>query len=522
MSITGQRRPRLAGLAAAFTAVAVMLTACGGENTSGASDSSDSSDAGDKDYSVLRLASSTQPGSWDPALQLSAFDGMWQWTAVYDTLLTCHEDGSVSPGAAESYEFSDDHTVLTLTLRDGMTFSDGTPIDAAAVNASIEHVQNGGGSAAARVAGITIETPDERTVVLTAPEPSGLLPVYMCLSPGIVASPEAIESDTVDSVPVASGPYTFDAERSTSGSVLTFVRRDDYWNADAYPYQEVIVSIMPDVTARLNALKTGQVDGAALNGETTAEAEASGLTVHDYVDATNGIVIFDRAGETVPALGDARVRQALNMVFDREAIASGLFQGQVDPTTQMFGSDTDAYVEELDDHYEYDVEAAKKLMEDAGYADGFTVEIPARSPQTEQANPLIVQQLAELNITVEEVPLAAASAVQELLSGRFAMTYLSMPLASGLWSMQQSISPAGTWNVNGNADPELTELTETAQTAQDDELTGVLQEINRYTVENAWFVPWNQRVAYFATAGDVELITTGDVYTKIPQLRDFQ
>jgi peptide/nickel transport system substrate-binding protein len=509
MRLTAPRRSRRIALVAVVAAFA--LAACSGGGGSGP-----------KDHSVLRLASSTQPSSWDPALQTSAFDGMWQWTAVYDRLLTCHEDGSVSPGAAEAYEFSENNTVLTLTLRQGMTFEDGTPIDSGAVKASIEHMQTGGGSGAVRVAGVTVETPDERTVVLIAPQPRGLLAAYMCLSPGIVASPRAISSDTVDSVPVASGPYRFDAARSTSGSVLTFVKRDDYWNADAYPYREIVITTMPDVTARLNALKTEQVAAAVLNSETVAEAEASGLAVHDYVDATNGLIIFDRAGAMVPALGDVRVRQALNMVFDRAAIAKGLFQGRVTPTTQMFGPDTDAYVAELDQRYPLDVEAAKRLMADAGYADGFTIEIPARSPQTEQANPLIVQQLALLNIRVTEVPLAAATAVPELLSGRFPMTYISMPLSSGLWNVDQAISPDATWNVRHNEDPALTELTHAAQTAQGTALPEVTKDINRYVVENAWFVPWNARKAYFATASGVELASTGDTYTKIPQLRDFR
>lgn len=512
MRLTAWRRSRRLRIMTALTAAALALSACAGGSA-----------AGDKnDHSVLRLASSTQPTSWDPALQLSAFDGTWQWTAVYDTLLTCKEDGSLGPGAAESYEVSDDNTKVTLKLRAGMAFEDGTPVDAAAVKASIEHMQTGGGSGAVRVAGVTVDTPDDRTVVLTSPKPNALLAVYLCLSPGIVASPKAMASDTVDSVPVASGPYRFEASRSTSGSVLTFVKRDDYWNADAYPYREIVVSVMPDVTARLNALKTDQVDGAILNAETVTEAKASALNVHSYVDATNGIVIFDREGKTVPALGDVRVRQALNMVFDREGIAKGLFQGRVEPTTQMFGSDTDVYIKELDSAYDYDVTAAKKLMAQAGYEKGFTIEIPSRSPQTEQANPLIVQQLAQLNITVNQVPLPSATAVKELLSGRFAMTYVSMPLSSGLWSVEQSISPDATWNVLDNQNPELTALTNAAQTAQGKDLTDTLREINRYVVENAWFVPWNQRVAYFATAGSVKLASTGDIYTKIPQLRDFQ
>lgn len=514
MKARSSRPARRLSLAAAVASCAVLLAACAGGGGAG---------PGEREKaSVLRLATSTAPGSWDPAVQISAFDGIWQWTAVYDTLLTCNQDGSVGPGAAEKFEFSKDNTVLSLTLREGMTFEDGSPIDSAAVKASIEHLQTGGGSAAVRVAGLTVQTPDKRTVVVTSPQPRGLLATYMCLSPGIVASPKALAAAELDSVPVSSGPYTFDAGRSKSGSTLTFTKRDSYWNADKYPYNEIVISIMPDVTARLNALKTGQVDGAGITGETVTEARASNLNITEWVDATNGVVLLDRDGTIVPALADVRVRQAMNMVFDRKAIASGLFQGRVQSTTQMFGPKTDAYVPDLDQHYDYDIQAAKDLMAEAGYADGFTIEIPSRTPQTDQANPLIVQQLAKLGITVKQTPIAGATAVSELLSGRFAMTYLSMPLSSPLWSVGQAISPDATWNVKDNQTPELKQLTDAAQTAQGEELAGIMKDINRYVVENAWFIPWNNRPAYFATNTDVTVDGIPDPYFQIPQLRSFK
>jgi peptide/nickel transport system substrate-binding protein len=210
------------------------------------------------------------------------------------------------------------------------------------------------------------------------------------------------------------------------------------------------------------------------------------------------------------------------MVFDREAIATGLFQGRQQPTEQLFGPDTEAYDADLEGTYDYDVEAAQALMAEAGYADGFSIEIPSRTPQTDQANPLIVQQLGLLNITVTEVPLAGPTAVPEILSGRFPATYISMPTSTGLWDTEQAISPTATWNVLDTADEELTALTREAQTAQGDELADVVQQINRYVVEQAWFVPWTYRVAYIATVADVDLQTKGDAYTKVPRLQDFR
>jgi peptide/nickel transport system substrate-binding protein len=507
---------RLARLSvgAVIAATGMTLAACAGGSSNPAASQQ-------KDYSVLNLASSRPSPTWNPAVQLSALEDVWQWSTVYDTLLQCEDADQARPGAAQSFEINENNTQFTFKLREGMAFEDGTPIDSAVAKASIEHSQTGGGSVAGKLTGLTFETPDARTLVINSPTPQARLASVFCGVAGIIASPTALASADF-SKPLSSGPYTYDAAASTSGSVLTFVKRDGYWDAKSYPYSKLVINVMPDVTARLNAFQTGQIDGAILNGQTVAAAKSAGLTISEWTDAVNGLMLFDRDGKVVPALRDTRVRQALNMVFDREAIAKGLFQGLVKPTSQMFDIKSDAYIPELDQRYKFDVEGAKRLMAEAGFADGFTVQIPSRSPQTDQANPLIIQQLAKLNIKVEEVPLAASNAVPELLSGRFPMTYLSLPLAaSSVGNVEQSIQPNAPWNVLDNQVPELTAMTEKIQTVQGEELSRTAKDINTYVVDNAWFVPWNLRQAYFATSKDVTVKPLANPPFNMPQLRDF-
>ena len=303
--------------------------------------------------------------------------------------------------------------------------------------------------------------------------------------------------------------------------MLTFVKRDDYWNADAYPYRKIVVTVMPDVTARLNALKTEQVDGAILNAETAAEAEASGLAVHDYTDATNGIVIFDRAGAKVPALGDVRVRQGdehgVRPGRDRE----GAVPGPCRADAQMFGSDTDAYLRNSTT-YGTTWRPRSKLMAQAGYEKGFTIEIPSRSPQTEQANPLIVQQLALLDITVTEVPLPSATAVQGTAERAVRDDLHQHAALVGPVERRSVDQPERDLERPAQRGPRADRSHERRPDSTGRRAHRDAEEDQRYVVENAWFVPWNMRVAYFATAGSVELVSTGDIYTKIPQLRDFQ
>src|SRR5690606_17813898 len=106
-----------------------------------------------------------------------------------------------------------------------------------------------------------------------------------------------------------------------------------------------------------------------------------------------GMYLNDRAGEMVPALGDVRVRRAMNMVFDREAIAAHLYAGEATATAQIFNPGSSAYDASLDGAYPFDVNEARRLMEEAGYADGFGIEVPSVSGDSAFYNPLIIQQL---------------------------------------------------------------------------------------------------------------------------------
>ena len=122
---------------------------------------------------------------------------------------------------------------------------------------------------------------------------------------------------------------------------------------------------------------------------------------------TTRLLITDHNGEKIPALGDVRVRQAMNMVFDRDAIAEELYRGFADPAYQIFRVGSDAYLEDLtEDPYPYDVEAAKALMAEAGYRGRLHPPDPFFEGQGHDLLfPYVTEQLGQLNITVEQVNL---------------------------------------------------------------------------------------------------------------------
>ena len=191
------RRPRLRLPTAAVAVAALLATAsCGasGEQSSA-------------DTETLSLAVQNTPNSFDPAQLLSGTQA-YVWSALYDTLLTVDNKGELQPNAAESWAYSGDRKTLTLKLRQGMTFTCGAPVTAAAVKATLDRTLSTPGPNSFTVASIeSVDAPDERTVVLHLKEPDGALLRSLAAAVGVIGDPKTLDTERTALNPVGSGPY---------------------------------------------------------------------------------------------------------------------------------------------------------------------------------------------------------------------------------------------------------------------------------------------------------------------------
>src|SRR4029453_2020097 len=196
---------------------------------------------------------------------------------------------------------NDDNTVLSLTLRDSVEFTDGSPFDGEAVKANLEYLKASTGQnsyMAASIDEVEVLSATEVNLKLTAPDP-GLLN-YLAVVGGAMASPATLGAGDEATTAVGSGPYVL--EKATPGSEYVYERNEDYWNSEAFPYDEIVVKPISDSTARLNALKSGQAEVALGAPPQVTEAEGSGLTVERYPTDWQGLFLNDRAGASVPAV----------------------------------------------------------------------------------------------------------------------------------------------------------------------------------------------------------------------------
>jgi len=331
------------GFAALTLATGVLLSGC-----AGAAQSPAASD-------TLNIATLTVPQSLDPINATGSNVPFFQ--AVYDTLIRRQANGDFTPMLATKWEYNADNTQLTLTLRDNVKFHDGTPFNAEAVKANIDRFRASTGADSKglkNVSEVTVVDPTHVTIALSAPDPSLLF--RLSDSAGLMANPAAFANpDSLKTTPDGTGPYDLDKSKTVIGTKWVYDRDAKYWG-DKLPYQTLTLSVFDNENAIVNGLKTGQIDTALLQSadQRAAAKQDAQLKIQDSNVDVQSIILFDRAGAMVPALGDARVRQALNYAIDRDTMLKQIRQGLGVTTSQMFGTDTLGYDKSLDNYYTHD------------------------------------------------------------------------------------------------------------------------------------------------------------------------
>ena len=438
------------------------------------------------------------------------------WMPLYDTIVKITPDLEILPNLATKWEYNDDLTVLTLTLRDDVKFTDGTPLDAEAVVQNLLTFRDGGGGevtqAAASIA--DAEATDATTVVVTLKQADPAILPAMAASLGAVFLPADIANPDKDKsdVPVGSGPYVLDDANTTPGSVYTYVRNKDYWDPESYPFDKLVLRPMADTAARMNALKAGEVDGAMVPAANAADIEASGLTLNEGIANWAGLHLIDRAGTLVPALANVKVRQAINMVFDRASLVKNIFQGYGVPNNQVFREGSAAYIASEKDTYPFDIEAAKKLMADAGYADGFDMTIPAITGNHDVIMPIIKQQLGEIGIRLTVDSFQLGDYFNEVFAQKYPIVFVNLPSFDDWRDVKGMVTPTALWNVFKSQDPVLDGYIEAARTSAGADQEAAFQDIGQYLIDNAWYAPWaTPHVLYGTDSAITAALSPGQV-----------
>ncbi|MEW1835715.1 ABC transporter substrate-binding protein [Microbacterium sp. NPDC079995] len=377
------------------------LAACAPTATSG--DSAEPAQGGTLEYAI-----NAQPGTGglDPILASNQASAVFQ-AQIYEGLLTRDESGEIQPSLATDYEIVDELT-YDFTIREGVKFSDGTDLTVDDVVFSFNTWNASTSSRKALIRGLaTVEATDESTVRFTFTEPNGSFlngtagnNVFYVFSRAWYESTS--EEDRQRSA-LGTGPFAL--SEWNDGVNLTLDRNEHYWGEDQPVVDAINFQIVPDESARLALVQQGSVDIASFTDAAVAQqAEDAGYTIGDAA-YTRKLSVYLNPAEDSP-LADVRIRQALSLSLDREQIvelatggfgAVSLHVAAGDPAAPEIDQSTPMYTRDLD--------AAKALLEDAGY-DGEPIELSYPSDYTTDDIPVfevLQQQAADAGINVELV-----------------------------------------------------------------------------------------------------------------------
>jgi peptide/nickel transport system substrate-binding protein len=505
----------------ACLAALVVLAACGpGAGASAGDGSGEPKQGGDITFLIDSLGDTWIPNN----SAISSFQGHI-WGHLTDKLVYVDENGKVSPWIAQSWEQNADATEFTLHLRDGVTFSDKTPLDAAAVVANLDIWAKGDPARGINPIGLFPKTYDHAeavdattvTVFFTATT-LGFIPTLgyhgsILISPKSIALPADQQADLSNDI--GSGPFVVSSWKEGDSVVLT--KREDYdWGPEALKHSgpayvdSITYKIVAEPSVRTAAVQSGQADVAYNPSPQELKSfKEQGFTTATprYLGFVNGYAINTK----VAPFDDVKVRQALQHGIDRKEIISTVYTSDWLPAESLFQSNVPGATDHSKD-FAYDADEANQLLDEAGWttgSDGVRTKNGKRLELTLYSNPylatsksvdeLVAQQLEKIGFAVDIQSFDVVTYGERVKVG-------SPSVAA--YEVTRSFIDAGTvagvltdankgenWFGLGQSDQKLVQLaTGVARAASVDERAPVLDQLQGYVLQQGYFIPLTQIV----------------------------
>ncbi len=341
---------------------------------------------------VLKVSANANPSSLDPQTGGSGSDHSFLYP-IFDTLIA-FEPATLKalPGLAESWSNPDPKTLL-LNIRSGVTFHDGTPLDATAVKFNLDRARSDPRSNIkgdlVTVEGVEIAGPQQVAIKLKQPDSALLL--ILSDRAGMMSSPKAMQElgKDYDRKPVGAGPMKFVSWNDNEKVV--YARNDKYWKT-GQPYLDGLeMNVIPEINTALRAVVANQNDFVYFLSPQQKQlvdraknlTAVSGPTLYCVILFLN----FARA-----PLNDLRVRQALNYAIDRDLFAKATMGGLSEVATTVLPKAHWAYDPALENFYKYDPDKAKALLAEAGHKDGLELHLIGYTDQRQQQRQEVLQE----------------------------------------------------------------------------------------------------------------------------------
>lgn len=471
---------------------------------------------------TLRVGYTADPETLDIHEQLSG--GMLRFSHLsFDPLVRWTKDFEFEPRLATEWEQVDE-TTMRMSLREGVTFHSGNPLTAEDVVWTIERLKESPDYRAIFEPVESAEALDDHTVEIKTSEPYPLLlnlATYIFPMDRAFYTGETDDGDDKSEIVKAGNSY---ASRHVSGTgpfIVTerrqgvrvdFERFDDYWDTDTGNVDRIVLTPIAENASRVAALLSGGVDfiDAVPPNDLERVREADDVKLVE-INGTR-IIGFQLNEERVEAFQDPRVRQAVAYAINQEGIADRLMRGFATPAAQFSPEGYSGHNPDLTPRY--DVEHAQELMAEAGYADGFTIDMIApnnRYVNDAQIAQAVSNMLARINIDVNlrTMPLAQywpeydTRQSDAAMIGWHADTEDSANFFQYLTFCIDEETGAGQYNYGSYCNEEIDALVTAADSETDlEKRNAMLREAEAMLYEDAGYIPLHwQNLAYAAREG---------------------
>lgn len=508
------------------------------EDTSSDDTSSEDSDSEITTSSTVVIAIGSGFDTLDPGYVYEKYPQMIV-NACYETLFKFYSnDGEAEPLLADTYEFSDDGLTLTVTLKEEATFASGNPVTADDVVFSINRCKNLQGNPSFICDTIeSVEAVDDHTVVFTLnTQDSAILSKLTYSSMAILDSEVVMENGGTDAEDAATTDTAQSYLDSTSAGSGMFVmtsytqdeeiileRNENYWG-EATNVEKYIIKIQADANTQMMTLSAGDIDVAMnLTDDTMDELEGTeGIELVNSATKTIGFVMMNMNEEYGGPVSDPLVQQAIRLALDYEGIQTICGEGTVTPYSIIQTSFMGSLGERSTDYT--DIDAALELMEEAGYADGFDIDLTVCDLDMEgillsDLAQKIKSDLAEININVNIVSEAwAAGYGDEYRDGTLGFTVMYWGVDYNDPNVQLEFLPGQTVGLRAgwteDMDEELAALYDEAMAATDnDERIEILEEIQEAMYEDGPFIVIAQAPCHIGYNTRLSGVEASDAYS---------
>lgn len=462
-------------------AVSVALSGCSGDKKEAGSTTENELSKKPVEGGTIKVGISQDLDSLDPHKAVSAGTKEVLFN-IYEGLVKPDSDGNLVGAVSENYEMSDDAKVYTFTLRDGVKFHNGDEVTAEDVKYSIDRcadTSNGEPLVSAYSIVESVNILDENTVEIRLTEPNTEFLAYMTTA--IVPK----DYEDLDTAPVGTGPFKY-VSRSPQENVI-LEKNEDYWGEKAH-LDKVEFKIVADADMIVTNLKGGSIDMAMRLTTSQAAELTEGFHIEE---GTMNLVQALYLNNDVEPLNNEKVRQALCYAINPDEIMDMMADGKgVRIGTSMYPGLKKYYDEEYANYYEQDYEKAKALLKEAGYEDGFDLEITVSSadqPHVDTAQ-VIAEELKNIGVNVKIKPVEWEVWLEEVYANRnYQSTVVGVDASNvSARAMLERFTTDGHGNFVNFSDEEYDKIFKEAISATDEEKqTELYKELEGILAEKA-------------------------------------